>query len=103
MLLEKIEFALLLTSGDPNDPVLRKSLAVLTGLNPCSELPCLMSATVMKVRLPPAWSTVIGRTAPVVTLTTGSTLTICLVTGSMNRLLTITLRVMNVAFAVRNG
>jgi hypothetical protein len=74
------------------------AVPVRTGLAPLKVTPPLMSATVLYNRPSPVRSAVIGRTAPVLVLTTGSTTATVLVTGFMIRLLTMALLVTNAGF-----
>jgi hypothetical protein len=64
------------------------AVPVPTGLTPLKVTPRLMSAVVLNNWPLPVLSAVIGRTVPVLVLTTGSMVVTVLVAGSMIRLVT---------------
>src|SRR5512143_1254552 len=71
---------------------------VRTGLTPLMMTPRVMSVVVLNIWPLPVRSAVVGRTAPVLVLTTGSTTVTALVTGLMMWLLTMAFLFTIVAF-----
>jgi hypothetical protein len=78
--------------------LLLTAVPVRTGLTPLKVTPRLMSAVVLNIWPLPVLSAVIGRTVPVLVLTTGSIAVTVLVAGSMIRLLTMAVLVTNPTF-----
>jgi hypothetical protein len=74
------------------------AVPVRTGLTPLNVTPRFMSAAVLNNRPLPVRSAVIGRTVPVLVLTTGSMVVTVLVAGLMIRLLTMPVLVTNPVF-----
>ena len=95
-------WALFLASGVLNPPLPAAlpiaAVPVRTGLTPLNVTPRLMSAVVLNNWPLPVRSAVIGRTVPVLVLTTGSMAVTVLVAGSMILLLTMAVLVTNPTF-----
>lgn len=96
-LLEKMDSALLLASGDLN-PSFLNVLFLVSGITVRGSRPVLPASLLSSVRVPKVLplsvrSVVTGRTPPLPVLTTGDTTTEVLVTGSMILLLTIAILV----------